>query len=25
MYMYLYEYVEDTNTGFNSTGDDLHI
>ena len=25
MYMYLYKYVEDTNTGFNSTGDDLHI
>jgi hypothetical protein len=25
MYMYLYKYVEDTNTGFNSTGDNLHI
>jgi hypothetical protein len=24
-YLYLYEYVEDTNTGVNSTGERAHI
>ena len=25
LYLYLYEYVEDTNTGFNSTGEREHL
>jgi hypothetical protein len=25
LYLYLYEYVEDTNTGFNSTGERAFI